>query len=408
MEYKKKKRRLSSANIIDNDEESDNKSTFTFKKGNVFEQKEKKEKEEKGKRRWSAKKVNNAMFDKLSESVLNFTKCFICLSPAIDPLTCPECNNFACKECLNKYYGSSDYKQCPLCKQDIEKTNLKENTIINEIENIIYNESNNKIKELSDLLNEKKKDIEENTNNNVNVKIEKLIKYQERMQKFRKMYYKFLDNWKKLIVDVFDKYDKKIKELLDYYLEYNENIKQAITSYNKIDKKNKKNYYGPKNISSLINEILILERKLFNDTKNEKDKNFLSDEITPITVKPNISSYSIISLKIEKKDFKDFIITNKGYNVFIGNFTIKLSQKHLSYKAQCEFEFFMKNDYNAAFFVLQRKLIGSKCEDVIPMKLKYCQGTNYNYEVEVDFEDFMKGKENIITLETKIQIFYVS
>ena len=89
---KSKKRRLSSASKHSNNEISDTQSTFTFKKGIITEQSG-------GKRRMSAKKINNNTFDKMSESVLNLTRCFICLCPALDPLKCPECNNFACKKC---------------------------------------------------------------------------------------------------------------------------------------------------------------------------------------------------------------------------------------------------------------------------------------------------------------------
>ena len=57
----------------------------------------------------------------LSESVMNLTQCCICLSPAANPLSCPRCNNFACKKCLDSYFGNEEFKQCPLCKQEIEK-----------------------------------------------------------------------------------------------------------------------------------------------------------------------------------------------------------------------------------------------------------------------------------------------
>ena len=33
----------------------------------------------------------------LTESVFDFMNCFICLSRTKEPLSCPKCNNFACK-----------------------------------------------------------------------------------------------------------------------------------------------------------------------------------------------------------------------------------------------------------------------------------------------------------------------
>ena len=395
---KSKKRRLSSASKHSNNEISDTQSTFTFKKGIITEQSG-------GKRRMSAKKINNNTFDKMSESVLNLTRCFICLCPALDPLKCPECNNFACKKCLDKYYGDEDFKQCPLCKKDIDKMELKEDTIIKEIEEIIYTENNNKIQELSDLLNEKKK-IWENEANKGNNVIDRLLKYQEIIREYRKLYFDFFERWKKLIKKSFDDYENEIKELLEENLTQNENVKKSIISYDEIDKKNKNKYYGKDNMKSLINEILTLERKYFND---KKQNNFNVHEISPLSIRINLNTYSVASITIEKKDFNNGeYILKKGYNVFIGEFEIKLYKEEFSYKKPCKFTFFLKNEKDAVFFITQNKSINSKCVEIIPMKFKSVKNLKYTFEAIIDFEDFFKLNCETMKLETKVQIFSIS
>ena len=103
--------------------------------------------------------LNSSFSKNISESVLDFVKCFICLCPAIAPLTCPKCNNFACKKCLEKFFGGNRVKKCPLCKSEIKLSELKENKIVKDIEDILIKDSDkkNKIIELSKLIEEKKR-----------------------------------------------------------------------------------------------------------------------------------------------------------------------------------------------------------------------------------------------------------
>ena len=95
----------------------------------------------------------------LSQSVFDLLNCFICLSPANDPLSCPKCNNFACRKCLVTYFAGRDSRQCGLCKQKIRLDEMKENTIIKEIEDIIDKDDTkkNKSEKLSKIIEEKKK-----------------------------------------------------------------------------------------------------------------------------------------------------------------------------------------------------------------------------------------------------------
>ena len=113
--------------------------------------------------------LNDSLNKKLSDSVIDLTKCFICLSPTIDPFSCPKCNNFACKKCLDAYFGGLHSKKCPICKQNIENNELRDNKIMREIKEIINKDESkkNKINQLSNLINEKKL-LWENQGNNLN------------------------------------------------------------------------------------------------------------------------------------------------------------------------------------------------------------------------------------------------
>ena len=104
--------------------------------------------------------LNDSINLKISDSVGDLINCIICLGSVNDPLSCPNCNNFACKKCLEKYFNSNVNAKCPICKGDVKLYQFKENTIINEVQNILTsNNSNiNKIDELSKLIKQKKKD----------------------------------------------------------------------------------------------------------------------------------------------------------------------------------------------------------------------------------------------------------
>ena len=80
----------------------------------------------------------------LPDNVIDLTQCFICLSIVSHPLSCPKCNNFACKKCFENYFGNQLTKNCPLCKQSINKKDLKKNKTMREIEKIIYKEDTKK------------------------------------------------------------------------------------------------------------------------------------------------------------------------------------------------------------------------------------------------------------------------
>ena len=349
----------------------------------------------------------------ITESVMNLTQCFICLSIADYPLSCPKCNNFACKECLEKYFGEENEKKCPLCNQLIKKNDLKKNKTIREIEKILYKEDtkNNKIKELSKIVNEKKKKLWENQEQYLNNLINNVIQYQENMRQYRKKYELYIIKWKQQIDKVFAQYEKKIEKLLDLLLQYRQKNSKDLSESIKSKEK--------KNINSLVNEIVLLDRNFFNEENKKQEINYKykangllediikkSNEffITPILIMPNISNYNIEILYIDQKEFKKGNITKKDYNVHIGNYKLQHIFDTKNYLVKCKL--LINNERDVSFFPIQKKILDEKFYEIIPMK-DISGLIDYNYEAEFDINELKNNSKITIRIETKVQIFSV-
>ena len=349
----------------------------------------------------------------ITESVMNLTQCFICLSIADYPLSCPKCNNFACKECLEKYFGEENEKKCPLCNQLIKKNDLKKNKTIREIEKIIYKEDtkNNKIKELSKIVNEKKKKLWENQEQYLNNLINNVIQYQENMRQYRKKYELYIIKWKQQIDKVFAQYEKKIEKLLDLLLQYRQKNSKDLSEPIKSKEK--------KNINSLVNEIVLLDRNFFNEENKKQEINYKykangllediikkSNEffITPILIMPNISNYNIEILYIDQKEFKKGNINKKDYNVHIGNYKLQHIFDTKNYLVKCKL--LINNERDVSFFPIQKKILDEKFYEIIPMK-DISGLIDYNYEAEFDINELKNNSKITIRIETKVQIFSV-
>ena len=349
----------------------------------------------------------------ITESVMNLTQCFICLSIADYPLSCPKCNNFACKECLEKYFGEENEKKCPLCNQLIKKNDLKKNKTIREIEKIIYKEDtkNNKIKELSKIVNEKKKKLWENQEQYLNNLINNVIQYQENMRQYRKKYELYIIKWKQQIDKVFAQYEKKIEKLLDLLLQYRQKNSKDLSESIKSKEK--------KNINSLVNEIVLLDRNFFNEENKKQEINYKykangllediikkSNEffITPILIMPNISNYNLEILYIDQKEFKKGNITKKDYNVHIGNYKLQHIFDTKNYLVKCKL--LINNERDVSFFPIQKKILDEKFYEIIPMK-DISGLIDYNYEAEFDINELKNNSKITIRIETKVQIFSV-
>ena len=181
--------------------------------------------------------INDTINKNISQSVLDLVNCFICLSQVNKPLTWPKCNNFACKKCLEKYFGGEPQKKCPLCKREIKLNELKENKIVEEIEAILNNKEDKVIKfyELSALVEQKKKSWSNQAGNIINL-IDKIFKYQEKLEKYKNEFYIFISNSKKLIEETFEDIQKKVELLINSLLSYNTIVDNSIQKYDNIYK----------------------------------------------------------------------------------------------------------------------------------------------------------------------------
>ena len=351
----------------------------------------------------------------ISDSVMNLTQCFICLSISNYPLSCPKCNNFACKDCLEKYFGEEDEKKCPLCNQIIRKNDLKRNKTIREIENIIYKEDtkNNKIKELTKIANEKRKKLWEKQEKYLDNLINNVIQYQENMREYRKKYEIYIIKWKQQIDKVFAQYEKKVENLIDLLLKYKQKYGKDLSEPIKLKDKKEKN------INSLVNEIVSMDRSFFNEENKKNENNYkykansLLDDIiqksneffiTPILIMPNISNYNIEILYINQKEFKKGKINKKNYNVHIGDYQLQYMFDTKNYLVKCKL--LIINNRDVSFFPIQKKILDEKFYEIIPMK-DVSGLIDYNYEAEFDMNELKNNTKLTIRLEAKIQIFSV-
>ena len=351
--------------------------------------------------------LNNTFNKNLSQSVLDLVNCFICMSPANDPLTCPKCNNFACKICLEKYFDGYTEKKCPLCKRQIKLSELKENKIIKDIEEILNKDCDkkNKIVELAKLIEDKKRYWENETSNISNL-IEKIYALQEDLQKYKKEYDLFLLNIKNLIEKIFEDYNKKIQNLVDSLLKYNKVTEESINKYALIYNKNQNNIYDNNNIKILINEILSLERNHFNNKTHNETNQFLNSCIKLI---PSINLYHIKELKFTKDIFlKDTKRTTIGKHFKLGDFSLGyFIDNNKLYKALIKFVFNLKDDNTKkmCFLISQFVIYKNIKQKLIPMKLIQNVGNTYSYKCEVSFEEFYSLDVNEVTMKTEALIF---
>ena len=348
--------------------------------------------------------INNSVNKTLSQSVLDLVSCFICLGPAEDPMTCPKCNNFGCKKCLESYFKNSNIKPCPLCKQNINLNELKENLIIKNIETIL-NKNNNKsdkVKELSDLILTKKQDLEGECKS-LNSILDRIFKYQETVKKYREEYNLFLTQIQQTIEKVFDEYNKKIDELINSLLSYNQIHDSSIKKYNDIYNNNMNNIYNNENVKDLINEILSLERKHFTSTCNylNETENFLNK---PIRIIPLISRFNINETNFERTKFNQTRKEKISGNYFkIGDYILIYDfQSSQGCNCFCRFIFTLNNDSKKmCFLVSQLLLFENNKVKLFPMKLVKQNGKIYTYECQIFCEEIKDVKDNLIKFRTE-------
>ena len=349
--------------------------------------------------------LNESLNKDLSQSVFDLVKCFICYNQAVNPLSCPKCNNFACSKCLEMYFGNQRAKKCPLCKQTIELKELKTNEVISDVENILNKVDSNKNKiEQLELLIKEKKNSWENQANNINSILNLIFKYQDMLKAYKKEYQIFLINCQDVVQKTFEKYLKKTEEITQNLLNYNKLASQSIIMYNNMSKRKK----DEKNIKDLINEIVNMERKHFNE-KNQKH-----DEITkflnaPIKMIPIINQYYVKEITLYEKDINEYTkITKTGIHYKIGDFQIVYTLNiNEGYKVICEFSFKIKNGMNACFLASQTKIEKNLEQTLYPMQLVKHENNDFIYECYFPIDKNELGPHKWIKLKTDVLAFYM-
>ena len=353
--------------------------------------------------------LNDSINKNISQSVLDLVNCFICLSPVNEPLTCPKCNNFACKKCLETYFGSQSQKKCPLCKRDIKLSELKENKIVEDIENILNKKEDKVIKynELSALIEQKKNSWVDQTNN-ISHLIEKIFKYQDKLQKYKKEYDIFISNSQKLIEGTFDDINKKTENLINSLLSYNIVVDKSIKQYDNIYNNTIKKNYNSSNFKQLINEILSLERKKFNTSQNSDAEQFLN---TPIKVVPSINTYNVKKISFKMNNF--FNSSTKDYtgNHFkIGDYNITYNfNDNKGYNIGCTLTFTVQEYSKKMCFLLSQIVeLKDKKEIMFPMTLLKNEGMKYYYKCTISCEEFNYLNNNDeFSVKTEALIFTI-
>lgn len=365
--------------------------------------------------------INNNLFNNIKDSldknlsdfIMNFTQCFICLCKAKEPLTCPKCNNFACKQCLENYFKDQMYKECPICKIQIYKLDLKPSKIIKEIETLLNLKDNKdyQIKKLNKLIKEKEEILSDNKEIYLNNLKNKLFKIQDNLKDYRKEYQSFISKWEKQIFKLFDIYEKKIESLI-YDLDFNiEKYNEEFSKKSKyiIDNENNEKYKNKdEKIISLIKKIISMDRKYFNENKDGFLEHFPKNLVIgiktfferPLLIVPNMANYNIGFIDFSKDDFGKKNKKKKDFNFHIGEYKIKYNfNSDYHYSSLCTFSY--DKDTKGSFFVIQKKIIDNKITEIIPMQLV----EKNTYEANVKFDELKEVENSLIRMETTIQNF---
>ena len=348
--------------------------------------------------------LNKSINQNLSKSVFDLVNCFICLSPGQEPLTCPKCNNFGCKRCLELYFGNATNKPCPLCKQSIDLKELKQNAIIKEIEEILNKNDTkkNKYDELSQLIIRKKQSYESQSININNI-LDRLFKCQETLRKYKEEYDLFLERMKQIIDKIFNEYNQKIENLINSFLSFNRINDSTIKKYNDIGS----SLYNNNNIKSLINEILSLERKQFNN--NHKD----IEEFLKVSIKivPSINLYHVKNTNFYTDNFKhdqSQVITGNHFK--IGNYELSYTFKPNQKRCFCRLNFTLNYDSKKMCFLITQVLSYNNKEAMIPMKLVEEDNKTYTYECKIipdEISELIDYTNKKFDLKTEVIIFAV-
>lgn len=348
------------------------------------------------------KRINEELNKPLSASVLDLMNCFICLSPAIEPVSCPRCNNFACHNCFERYFGDKSKIPCPFCKQEIEFYELERKTIIEEIEIILnqYQNNQDKIDRLTHLAEEKKKYWNEQTSS-VNQYIKRINDYKKIFEEYINEEEIFFNNCLKMLLTIKTNFNENINELMDSLSSFNQN-NNGDANYKEF---NSKNVNYDNKIKEIIKEILSLERKHFNEKNKGDIENFLRN---PKFCVPALTSIKLPSVQIEKYDSN--YISSKTVNLknkYLGNYEIKFMQISMTKNVGCSFSFTLDEDYDISAFVQLIKQERDGYSKNFPMKFVERRGLTYYYQYTIPFEEFKDGVDRSFVMVPEVKLFSI-
>ena len=216
-----------------------------------------------------------------------------------------------------------------------------------------------------------------------------------------------MEDCKKIVDLTFEDVNLRIEYLINSLLSYNNDVvEDSIKKYNDIYNNNQKNRYS-NNIKQLINEIISLERKHFNDTTYSEVEKFLN---TPIKIIPSINLYNIKSIKIKKESLlKDSNAIGKENNYKLGPFDLlyNFDMKEDEYNINCKLTFNLREDNckRMCFLLSQLLEYKNKKGHLIPMSLVANEENKYIYECTFSIDEFFNLNENEFTIKTEALIF---
>ena len=336
------------------------------------------------------KNLNADLHKNITQSVIDLVNCYFCLDKVKDPLLCPKCNNFACKECLKHYFGSAVSKPCGLCKQQIKFSELKENKVVKEIEKILSADKTQKrtVEEFAGVIKEKQ-DYYKAQQNEINELINGFNLYKGCLERYKFDFNAYLVECQKLVEQTFNKYYNNIQNLIKSLLSYYKIYQETIEKYDEIYRKARNNFFNNDNIKELINEILYMEKKQINNTNKLETKKFL---LSPIHFKPYFRNFSLLENKSLNKE-NNFPMIEQLKDIGTMGFKIDYFRNEKIYKCQLLINT-KKTEYDRCFLVKFCKK-GETARDFI-MKLMNRNGLIYYYEFPIGENYlFCPGENNI-------------
>ena len=224
------------------------------------------------------------------------------------------------------------------------------------------------------------------------------------LKAYKKEYQIFLVNCQDVVQNTFEKYLKKTEEITQNLLNYNKLASQSIILYNNMSKRKK----DEKNIKDLINEIVNMERKQFNN-KNQSHDEIIKFLNAPIKMIPIINQYYVKEITLYEKEIKEYNkITKTGIHYKIGDFqlvyTLNINE---GYKVICEFSFKVKNGMNACFLASQTKIEKDLEQTLYPMQLVKHENNEFIYECFFPIDRNELGPHKWIKLKTDVLAFYM-